>query len=84
MKHLEREDKEMERMGGQVEGITVAKYRKGKFTWTCKVSGQFYCATFHNGRKTAVTYFSKSKNEINALIKKEIADGFKRVGGRQA
>lgn len=61
---------------GQVEGITVAKYRKGKFTWTCKISGQFYCATFHNGRQSVTTYYSTNKDEINALIKKELKDGF--------
>lgn len=66
----------MRSMRGQVEGITVAKYRKGKFTWTCKTSGQFYCATFHNGRQSATTYYSTNKDEINALIKKELENGF--------
>ena len=66
----------MRSMRGQVEGITVAKYRKGKFTWTCKISGKFYCATFHNGRQSATTYYSMDKNEINELIKKELNSGF--------
>lgn len=69
----------MQRFNGQVDGITVALYRKYKFTWTCKISNGFYCATFHNGRQTASTYYSKDKNEINDLIRKEIADGFKKV-----
>lgn len=69
----------MKTMRGSVEGIIVAKYRKGKFTWTCKKSGDFYCATFHNGRQSATTYYSKDKNEINNLLKKEINDGFKKI-----
>ncbi len=69
----------MHKFNGQVDGITVALYRKGKFTWRCKISNGFYCATFHNGRQTATTYYSKDKNEINDLIRKEIADGFKKV-----
>ena len=66
----------MRSMRGQVEGIIVAKYRMGKFTWTCKISGQFYCATFHNGRQSSTTYYSTNKDEINALIKKELIKGF--------
>lgn len=69
----------MKRMNGQVEGIVVAKYRKNKMTWTCKISGKFYCATFHNGRQSAATYYSTDKKELNDLIKKQLADGFKKV-----
>jgi NMD protein affecting ribosome stability and mRNA decay len=38
----------------------------------------YYCATF-NVRQTNTTYYSKDKEEINDLIRKEIAKGFKRV-----
>ena len=69
----------MRKMNGQVEGITVAMYRKGKFTWTCKKSGKFFCATFHNGRQTSVTHYSDDGREINELIRKEIEKGFKKV-----
>lgn len=69
----------MKRMNGQVEGTVVAKYRRGKFTWTCKISGKFYCATFHNGRQSSMTYYSTDKNDINELIKKQIADGFRKT-----
>ena len=75
----EREVMNMKTMRGQVDGIYVAQYRKGAFTWTCKISGKFYCATFHNGRQSATTYFSTDKNEINELIKKEIKNGFRKV-----
>ena len=70
------EDKKMRSMEGQVEGITVAKYRRDRLTWTCKISGQFYCATFHDGHYASRTYYSKNKDEINALIKKALKDGF--------
>ena len=69
----------MKSMRGTVEGLAIATYRKGKMTWTCKISNGFYCATFHNGRQSATTYYSKDKNEINGLIRKEIANGFKKV-----
>lgn len=69
----------MKSMNGQVEGLIVAKYYKDKFTWTCKISNGFYCATFHNGRQSATTYYSKDKNEINELIRKEIRFGFKKI-----
>lgn len=62
----------MKTVRGQVEGVVVAKYRKWNFTWTCKISDGFYCATFHNGRRSATTYYSKDKNEINELIKEEL------------
>lgn len=69
----------MRTIRGQVEGSIVAKYRKGKFTWTCKINGNLYSATFHNGRQSATTYYSTDKSEINELIKKEIISGFKKV-----
>lgn len=69
----------MRTMRGQVEGLTIATYRKNGFTWTCKISGKFYCATFHNGRQSATTYYSTDKNEVNDLIRKEIVNGFKRI-----
>ena len=69
----------MQKMNGQVEGITVATYKKGKFTITCKKSNGFYCATFHNGRQTNTTFFSKDKDEMNACIKEKIKEGFRRV-----
>jgi hypothetical protein len=69
----------MKTFRGQVDGVIVARYRKNRCTWTCKVSGNFYCATFHNGRQSATTYYSTDKNEINEMIRKEIKDGFKRV-----
>lgn len=69
----------MKSFRGQVEGKVVAKYRRRSFTWTCKISNGFYCATFHNGKQSATTYYSKDKNEINELIKKELQDGFKKV-----
>ena len=69
----------MRSMRGTVDGIIVATYRNNGFTWTCKISNNFYCATFHNGRQSATTYYSKDKNEINELIRKEIAYGFKKI-----
>ena len=69
----------MESIRGSVKGIAVAEYRLGKFTWTCRMSNGFYCATFHNGRQTSQTYYSKDKAEINDLIKRQLAEGFKRV-----
>lgn len=69
----------MKSMNGTVEGVIVATYRRGKFTWDCMISNGFYCATFYNGRQTCTTYYSKDKNEINNLIRKEISEGFKRI-----
>ena len=69
----------MKSMRGSVEGLIIAKYRRGSFEWNCRVSNGFYCATFYNGRQTSQTYYSKDKNEVNELIKNEIAKGFKRV-----
>ena len=68
----------MKKMNGIPEGNIVAIYKKGKFTWTCRISGDFYCATF-NVRYTNRTYYSKDKNKINDLIRKELADGFVRT-----
>ena len=69
----------MRKIRGTVDGIIIATYKKDKFTWTCKKSGIFYCATFHNGRQSATTYYSKDNNEINDLIKQEIISGYKRI-----
>lgn len=66
----------MKLMKGTVEGQTVATYRKGPLTWICKISNGFYTATFHNGRQSAMTYYTKDKNEINEFIKAEVANGF--------
>ena len=68
----------MKNFAGTVDGIIVAKYRKGKVTWTCKICDSFYCATFHNGVKTARTYYSTDRNEINELIKRAIVNGFRK------
>lgn len=69
----------MEFMKGTVDGNTVAKYRRNQFTLTCKVSNGFYCVTFHNGRQTAVTRYSRDKNEMNAYIAKAIKEGYRRI-----
>lgn len=69
----------MKSFRGTIDGVRVATYRKGKFTWTCKICENFYCATFHNGRQSATTYYSTDKNEINELIKREIKDGFRKI-----
>ncbi|MBQ2347791.1 MAG: hypothetical protein II388_05395 [Clostridia bacterium] len=66
-------------MRALVEGPAIAEYRKGKFTLTCKISNGFYCVTFHNGRQSVNTFYSKNKNEMNDFIRKEVKDGFKRV-----
>ena len=69
----------MQKMSGApAEGLIVATYRKGKFTWNCRIVNGYYCATF-NVRQTNTTYYSKDKEEINDLIRKEIAKGLKRV-----
>ena len=67
----------MMKMNGIPDGLIIARYVKYPFTWTCRISNGFYCATFHV-RYTNVTYYSKDKEEINNLIRKELADGFKR------
>lgn len=65
---------------GQVEGRVIAIYKKWNFTWTCKISQYgYYCATFHNGRQSAITYSSKNKDEINDLIRRELQNGFKMI-----
>lgn len=63
----------MKKMNGIPEGNIVAIYKKGKSTLTCRISGDFYYATFN---VTNRTYYSKDKNEIFELIKKKLADGF--------
>ena len=69
----------MKSFRGAVDGRVVATYKKGKLTWTCRIQGAYYCATFHNGRQSATTYYSTDKNEINELIKKDLKNGFKKV-----
>lgn len=76
---MHRKEKHMKSFRGSVDGLLVATYKKGSFEWNCRISNGFYCATFWNGRQTSQTYYSKDKNEINELISKEIAKGFKRV-----
>ncbi len=68
----------MKSMNGQVDGLAIAKYRKGKFTLTCKKSNGFYCVTFHNGRYTNSTKYSKSKDEMNNYILEALKEGYKR------
>jgi len=69
----------MKKMNGQVEGLAVAKYRKGKFTLTCKINNGFYCVTFYNGRQTNVTAYSKDKDEMNNYILDAIKEGYKKI-----
>lgn len=57
----------------------IAEYRKGKFTLTCRVCDGNYCVTFHNGRQSSRTYYSKDKNEMNNFILSQTREGFKRV-----
>lgn len=68
----------MRTLKGTVDGLIVAKYRKGRLTWTCKISNNLYSATFYNGRQSATTYYSTDKNEINELIRKELKNGFRK------
>lgn len=68
----------MKKMDGIVDGNVVAIYKRGNFTWTCRISNGFYCATF-NVRQTNRTYYSRNKEEINNLIKSEITKGFKKI-----
>ena len=58
---------------------TVAKYRKGSFTITCKTYKNIYFMEFHNGRQSATTRYTEDKNEANEWMKKQIQEGFKRV-----
>lgn len=59
--------------------ITVAKYRMGKFTITCKTFNDTYFMEFHNGRQSATTRYTENKDEANEWMKKQIKEGFKRV-----
>ena len=65
-------------MNGIPEGLIIATYKKDKFTWNCRISNGFYCATF-NVRQTNITYYSREKEEINELIRAELAKGFRKV-----
>jgi hypothetical protein len=68
----------LDRLNGTVQGKLVASYRRGKFTWNCRITADgFYTATFHNGRQGNVTYFSRDARDINNLIREELAKGFK-------
>ena len=65
---------------GSVEGKVVGRYRKGKFTYTCRITSDgWYTATWNNGRQTNVTYASKDKEEINNHMRHEILDGYRRI-----
>ena len=68
----------MKKMNGIPEGLIIATYKKDKFTWNCRISNGFYCATF-NVRQTNITYYSREKEEINELIRAELAKGFRKV-----
>lgn len=68
----------MKQMSGIPEGIIIATYKQGKFTWNCRVSNGFYCVTF-NVRKTNRTFYSKDKDEMNNYIKQILEEGAKRV-----
>ena len=63
---------------GQVEGIAIAKYRRGKFTLTCKEVNGYYCVTFHNGRQSASTLYSDDKDEMNNYIMMAIEQGYRK------
>lgn len=71
--------KDMNSVRGQVEGVAIAKYYKGRCSLTCKVIGEYYCVTFHNGRYSATTHYSTDKAEMNGYIKEAIRDGYKRA-----
>lgn len=59
--------------------VTVAKYRKGKFTITCKTYNGFYFMTFHNGKQASTTRYTDNKDEANAWMLEQIKEGYKRV-----
>lgn len=58
---------------------TVAEYRRGAFTITCKTYDGFYFMTFHNGRQSATTRYTDNKDEANEWMKKQILEGFKKI-----
>jgi hypothetical protein len=68
----------MKEMNGIPEGIIIATYIKGKFTWNCRKSNGFYCVTF-NVRQTNRTFYSKDMDEMNNYIKGILEDGAVRV-----
>lgn len=72
----------MKSFRGQLDewsAITVAKYRRGSFTITCKTYNGMYFMTFYNGRQSSITRYTDNKTEANNWMKKQIADGYKRV-----
>jgi len=69
----------MKTLNGQIEGVPIAKYKMRQFTLTCKISNGFYCVTFHNGRYTNITRYSKDKDEMNRFILKAIEEGYRRI-----
>lgn len=66
-------------LGQVIDATEVARYRKRNFQWICKRKGDYYFATFHNGRKSSRTFYSTDYTEINDLIKKQLLDGYKKV-----
>ena len=69
----------MKSIKGQVKGRTVAKYRLDCFTLTCKIADGYYYVTFHNGRQSAMTFYSSDKNEMNDYIRQALREGYRRV-----
>lgn len=59
--------------------VTVAKYRMGNFTITCKTFDNTYFMEFHNGRQSATTRYTTDKDEANEWMLKQIRAGYKRV-----
>lgn len=59
--------------------ITIAKYRMGKFTITCKTFNDTYFMEFHNGRQSATTRYTTNKDEANKWMLERIRDGYKKV-----
>lgn len=57
----------------------IAEYRLRKFTLNCRICEDWYCVTWHNGRQTAVTYYSKDKEAMNDFIREHLKEGYKRV-----
>lgn len=58
--------------------VTVAKYRKGKFTITCKTFDGQYFMEFHNGRQSSTTRYTSDKDEANEWVKSQIKDGYRK------
>ena len=58
----------MKSMNGQVDGIAIAKYRKGKFTLTCKKSNGFYWDPDTNKKQYEFLYYDKDGTLKSSLI----------------